>query len=345
MPPDRVKNQNAAKRTPTQNSPFGAHFASSWARVVSNLTLPEGFADNTTLSSIVQRDKVKAQVSAFLSCRRLAYCERPGQATVHESKRSPTLAERIGVCVLAKSSADIQRSTSSRSPNRLLSALPEEDYRRLLPSIKTVPVNLKQVLHKAGGKIDTIYFPGRGVCSVTSVMSDGRMVEVATIGNEGMVGVTAFLGGDVSPGDVFVHVPDSAAQSMSAEAFKRELDRRGPFYYLLGRYAQALQALIMQSAACFSMHTVEERCSRWLLMTHDRIEGDDFQITHEFLSYMLGVRRPTVSLVLGTLERAGVIRNGTKKITVTNRKCLEAMSCECYQVIKDTFDRLLPSRL
>jgi hypothetical protein len=172
------------------------------------------------------------------------------------------------VYVLAKSSADLTRS--ARSPNKLLAALPEEDYLRLLPSLKTVPIKLKQVLHKAGENIDTIYFPGGGVCSVTNVMSDGRMVEVATIGNEGVVGITVFLGGSVAVGEAFVQVPDGDGQSMSAEAFRRELDRRGPFYDLISRYAQALQSLIMQSAACFSMHTVEERCSRWLLMTHDR---------------------------------------------------------------------------
>jgi CRP-like cAMP-binding protein len=211
-----------------------------------------------------------------------------------------------------------------------------------LPSLTRVAIKFKQVLHKAGEKIDRVYFPGGGVCSVTHVMSDGRMVEVATIGNEGMVGMTVFFGGEMAPGEAFVQVPDGEAQVMSAEDFRRELDRRGPFYQVIGRYGEALQALIMQSAACFSMHTVEERCSRWLLMTHDRMEDDDFQLTHEFLSYMLGVRRPTVSLVLGTLETAGVIHNGTKKITITNRKGLERMSCECYQVVKDTFDRLLP---
>ena len=201
---------------------------------------------------------------------------------------------------------------------------------------------MKQVLHKAGGKIDAVYFPGGGVWSITNVMSDGRMVEVATIGNEGVVGITAFFGGDVSVGDAFMQVPNGDAQSMTLSAFRRELDRRGPFYDVIGRYAQALQALIMQSAACFSMHTVEERCSRWLLMTHDRVGKDEFQLTHEFLGYMLGTRRPTVSIVLGTLDKAGVIRNGTKRITVTDRKKLEEASCECYQVVKSTFDRLLP---
>lgn len=125
------------------------------------------------------------------------------------------------------------------------------------------------------------------------------MVEVATIGYEGAVGITVFFGGDVATSEAFVQVPDGG-QSMSADAFRRELNRRGPFYDLIGRYAQAL---IMQSAACFSMHTVEERCSRWLLMTHDRVGRDTFQLTHDFLGYMLGTRRPTVTLVLGTLEK------------------------------------------
>jgi CRP-like cAMP-binding protein len=224
----------------------------------------------------------------------------------------------------------------------LLAALPGADYQRILPSLTTVSFKFKQVLHKAGEKIDTVYFPGGGVCSVTNVMSDGRMVEVATIGNEGVVGITTFLGGDVAPGDDFIQVLDGEAQSMSVAAFRQELDRRGPFYGLISRYAQAHQALIMQSVACGSMHSVEERCCRWLLMTHDRVGQDEFQLTHEFLGHMLGTRRPTVSLVLGTLEKAGVIQNGMKKITVVSRRKLENASCECYQVVKGIFERLLP---
>ncbi len=228
------------------------------------------------------------------------------------------------------------------SPNKLLAALPAADYRRILPALTTVPLKFRQVMHKYGEPIDTVYFIGGGVASVTNVMTDGRMVEVATIGNEGMVGMTVFLGGRVSPGEAFIQVPDGNGQSMSADAFRRELDRRGAFYGLMSRYSQALQILIMQSTACNSLHSVEERCSRWLLMTHDRVDGDSFQLTHEFLGYMLGVRRPTVSLVLGTLDKAGMIRNGTKKITIVNRARLEDTSCECYRVVKSAFDRLLP---
>ena len=228
------------------------------------------------------------------------------------------------------------------SPNKLLAALPAADYRRILPALTTVPLKFRQVMHKYGEPIDTVYFIGGGVASVTNVMTDGRMVEVATIGNEGIVGMTVFLGGRVSPGEAFIQVPDGNSQSMSADAFRRELDRRGAFYGLVSRYSQALQILIMQSTACNSLHTVEERCSRWLLMTHDRVDGDSFQLTHEFLGYMLGVRRPTVSLVLGTLDKAGLIRNGTKKITIVNRARLKDTSCECYRVVKSAFDRLLP---
>ena len=131
---------------------------------------------------------------------------------------------------------------------------------------------------------------------------------------------------------------------MTVETFRRELDRRGPFYDLVSRYSQALQVLMMQSTACNTLHSVEERCSRWLLMTHDRVEGDAFQLTHEFLGYMLGVRRPTVSLVLGQLHKAGMISNGSKKITVVDRERLEHASCECYRVVKSAFDRLLPEQ-
>jgi CRP-like cAMP-binding protein len=243
---------------------------------------------------------------------------------------------------MAKSASGLLNRAPPRSPNKLLAALPPADYRRILPSLNTIPLKFRQVLHRHGATIDTVYFLGGGVTSITNVMSDGRMVEVATIGNEGMIGNTIFLGGTISVGEAFIQVPNGGGQAMRVEHFRKELARHDAFYDLMSRYSQALQALIMQSTACNSLHSVEERCSRWLLMTHDRVGRDDFQLTHEFLGFMLGVRRPTVSLVLGTLDKAGVIANGMKKITIVNRKGLEAMSCECYRVVKSTFDRLLP---
>jgi CRP-like cAMP-binding protein len=182
--------------------------------------------------------------------------------------------------VKARSRALTRPPPDERSPNKLLAALPAADYRRILPALTTVPLKFRQVMHKYGEPIDTVYFIGGGVASVTNVMTDGRMVEVATIGNEGMVGVTVFLGGTVSPGEAFIQVPDGDGQAMSADAFRKELDRRGAFYGLISRYSQALQILIMQSTACNSLHTVEERCSRWLLMTHDRVDGDELRLQH-----------------------------------------------------------------
>ncbi|MCA1651853.1 MAG: Crp/Fnr family transcriptional regulator [Acidobacteria bacterium] len=206
----------------------------------------------------------------------------------------------------------------------------------------TVPLKFKQILHRQGEKIDTIYFPAGGVCSITSTMTDGRMVEVATVGNEGMVGSTAFFGEDVHPGESMVQVPDGFAQTMSVRVFRAELDRRGPFYSLAARYSQALMLLIMQSAACNRLHSVEERCARWLLMTHDRAGADRFKLTQEFLSVMLGVRRPSVSIVAKTFHKAGLIDYGHKQIAILDRKGLEATSCECYRVIQAHFARLLP---
>jgi len=203
-------------------------------------------------------------------------------------------------------------------------------------------MKFKQVLQKHGDKVTTIYFPWGGVCSIVNVMQDGRMVEVATVGREGMVGITAFLGGDVPPGETFVQVPDGDGQAMPVEAFRSEVARNGPFRDLMNRWAQALTAMIMQSTACNGLHTVEERCARWLLMTHDRVDGNEFQLTHEFLAIMLGVRRPSVTLVMGTLHEAGIIDHSRKRTRIVDRRGLEAASCECYAVVKAQFDRLLP---
>jgi CRP-like cAMP-binding protein len=227
--------------------------------------------------------------------------------------------------------------------NKLLAALPKDDFVRLAPSLTPVPFTFRKFFNKQGEPIDRVVFPSSGVASVVNVMSDGRMVETATIGNEGVVGSSVFFGGLIALADSFVQVPgDRHALSMPAPAFQMELERRGAFYDLLGRYSQALQSQIMQSTACNVLHSVEERCARWLLMTHDRVAGDEIRLTHEFLGMMLGTRRPTVSLVLGTLAKAGLIQTATRTIVVVNRSGLEDASCECYAMVRDTFERLLP---
>jgi CRP-like cAMP-binding protein len=210
--------------------------------------------------------------------------------------------------------------------------------------LKKIPVRVKQVLHKIGEPIRFVYFLNGGVASITTVLSDGTTVEAATVGDEGMVGVEAFLSVDaVAPGETLIQVPDTDAWAMSVQDFRREMEKQEAFHNLVGRYTQVAIAQMMQSAACNALHQVQQRCARWLLMTHDRMHEQDFHLSHEFLAVMLGVQRPTVSVVAATLQQAGLIRYTHGHVTVTNRKGLEAASCECYGVIRAHFDRLRPS--
>jgi CRP-like cAMP-binding protein len=172
-------------------------------------------------------------------------------------------------------------------------------------------------------------------------MRNGRTVEIATVGNEGFIGVNALFGGDRALGGVLVKVPDAAAQAMTVRAFQREMNRRGPFSKLMNHYAQGFVALLMQSVACNALHSVEERCARWLLTMRDRVGRNEFPLTQEFLAVMLGVRRPTVTLAIGALQRAGLINYGHKRMVILDRAGLEATCCECYAVIKKHFPRLL----
>ncbi len=233
--------------------------------------------------------------------------------------------------------------TGGRPKNRLLAALPAEDFRRLLPHLKTVPIRPRQVLHKNGEPLRAVYFLNGGVASITTTLSDGTMVEAATVGIEGMLGIEAYLSENaVAPGDTLIQVPDTNAEALSVEDFRREMAERGALHGLLGHYTQALIAQMMQSAACNALHQVQQRCARWLLMTHDRMHEQDFHLSHEFLAVMLGVQRPTVSVVAGTLQEAGLIRYTHGHVTVRNRKGLERAACECYAVIRAHFDRLRP---
>jgi CRP-like cAMP-binding protein len=230
--------------------------------------------------------------------------------------------------------------TDGRPKNRLLAALPDEDFRRILPHLQTVALTTKQVLLKRGDPIRYVYFPNGGVCSVTAMMKNGEAVEVVTVGNEGMVGIAAFFGGDVMPGESMVQVPDTSAERMEVVVLERELERRGALRDAIKRYSQGTMALMMQSTACIALHNVNERCCRWLLMTHDRVNADQFTLSHEFLAMMLGSTRPTVTLVARALQKAGLIRYTHARVTIRDRKGLEAASCECYETVKAEFDRL-----
>ena len=216
--------------------------------------------------------------------------------------------------------------------NDLLAALPAADLRRLLPALDVVPLPLKQILHRAGERVDYVYFPGGGFCSELALLESGEMVEIATIGREGMVGIFAAQDGGSAPSVAMVQAASDLCYRLPAATFRREMDQQGIFHELMMRYMRAHVGLIMQSTACNAIHTVEQRLARWLLMAHDRIDHDEFPLTQEFVAMMLGVSRPSVTIVAGTLQKAGLITYHRGRIAILNRKKLESASCECYRV-------------
>ena len=237
---------------------------------------------------------------------------------------------------------DSSQSYVPRSSNKLLASLPVEDYERIEPSLRTVPMKLKQVLQKQDNPIEHVYFPGGGAFSLVKTLQDGQVAEVATVGAEGAVGAGVFFGQRVADCDVLVQLTGPGAQAMSAEVFTAEMDKRGAFYNRVVRYNQALMSQIMQSTVCNGLHSAEQRCCRWLLMTRDRAGVDEFPMTHEFLATMLGVRRPTVTLVANALQQAGLIQYRRGAVKIVDRAKLEAASCECYATVRDQMRRLLP---
>jgi CRP-like cAMP-binding protein len=243
----------------------------------------------------------------------------------------------------------LSKTTASRAPkgrpkNRLLRALPAADFQRLLPDLKTIPLRRKLVFNRLGENVEYVYFPNGGVISVTVVSSEGMIVETATVGVEGMLGIEAYLRPDpVSPGETMVQVPDTNAERLSVYAFRRELARQETLFDLIGRYAQTAIAQMMQSAACNALHHIDERCCRWLLLTHDRVGKDSFDLSQEFLAAMLGVRRQSVTVVAGTLQGAGLLSYKYGRVTILNRKGLESASCECYAILRRQFDDLRDS--
>ena len=242
---------------------------------------------------------------------------------------------------MPNNSVDTRPPPSERPKNLLLRSLPPEDFARLLPHLKTIPVEARHVFHKYGEPLEYVYFPNGGVASVTALLGDGTMVETATVGVEGVVGLEAFLSArPVAVGETMMQVPDTNAERLEVSAFRRELARQGVLFDLMGRYAQAAVALMMQSVACNARHHIQERCSRWLLTTHDRVGRDEFDLSHEFLAVMLGVRRQTVTVTAGVLQNAGMISYKHGHIKMIDRKRLETSSCECYGVIKKQFDGL-----
>lgn len=227
-----------------------------------------------------------------------------------------------------------------RRTNRLLSLLPDDTYERLRPHLSPVVFDYKKSLYEASRPIEDVYFPVDGVASLVITTSDGRGAEVGTIGNEGLVGLPICLGDHDAPSAVYVQVPGTALQ-MDAGLFRGELERNPPLNLVMLRYAHAFFNQVAQSAACAHLHLVDQRCCRWLLMTRDRMPSGDFLLTHEFLGMMLGVRRTTVSDVMGALQRAGLIRYRRGHVTILDQEALRYRACECYDISRLEFDRLL----
>jgi CRP-like cAMP-binding protein len=224
--------------------------------------------------------------------------------------------------------------------NRILGALPRVDYDRILKYVKMITVTTGQTLHAHRAPIKDVYFPNGGVFSVTNEMRNGPQVEVATVGHEGMLGIGAFFGDRTGIGRTFQQVPDGLLPSMPVARFIKETLGAGPFRDIVNVYAQANLLQVMQCTACNALHNVTQRACRWLLQTRDRVDDDTFLLKQEFLAVMLGVQRPTVSVVMRALQQEGLIASRYGRIQILRRKRLETKACECYDVIRGHFTRL-----
>jgi CRP-like cAMP-binding protein len=224
--------------------------------------------------------------------------------------------------------------------NRLLSLLSRDVQIRLLPRMEKLSLTVRQVLYEPDAPITHVYFPLSGVVSLVILLRGGETVEVGTVGNEGTTGTPAFLGVERSPARVLSQVAGQSLR-MRVEHFRQSLEEHAEFADIVRRYTQNLFNQISQTTACNHVHSVHARMCRWLLMTHDRVGADEFHLTQEFLAQMLGVRRPSVTVAAGGLQRAGLIRYQRGRIRIVDRAGLEEGSCECYETVRQDFDRLL----
>ena len=224
--------------------------------------------------------------------------------------------------------------------NRILAALPDEEYERLRPQLELVTLRQADTIYHPGDAIRYVYFPLDAILSIIVILENGNTVEVCFVGNEGMAGFVIVLESNTSFHQVMVQVEGTAFR-MSAEALRRECKQCTPLQTILLRYIMALHVFSTQSVACGRLHTIEERLCRWLLALQDRTERDEFELTQELIAAMLGTQRSGVTLAASALQRAGLISYKRGKITILDREGLEKTSCECYRVVKEQFDRFL----
>jgi CRP-like cAMP-binding protein len=240
-------------------------------------------------------------------------------------------------------SRSTQATATRHSPhqNHLLDALPAVDYERIAARLELVSLKLADVLYEPGVPLRYVYFPTTAIVSLLYVMEDGASAEIAIVGNEGILGIALFMGGETTPSRAVVQSAGHAYR-LKAQFLKDEFGRFGPFLRLLLRYTQALITQMAQTAVCNRHHSVDQQLCRWLLLSLDRLASSELSMTQELIANMLGVRREGVTEAAGKLQLAGLIHYRRGKITVLDRPRLETRSCECYQVVKTEFDRLLP---
>ncbi len=228
--------------------------------------------------------------------------------------------------------------------NRLLATLPESEWKRWQPLLELTELPLGKVLYEPGSTLSHVYFPTTAIVSLLYVMENGASAEIAVVGHEGIVGISLFMGGESTPSRAVVQ---SAGQGfrLSSQAVKDEFNRGGPVLHLLLRYTQALITQMAQTAVCNRHHSLDQQLCRWLLLSLDRLEANQLEMTQELIANMLGVRREGVTEAALKLQRAGLINYTRGRILVLDRKGLEKRTCECYAVVKNEYDRLLPDKL
>jgi CRP-like cAMP-binding protein len=233
----------------------------------------------------------------------------------------------------------VQPLARAASDNALLASLSADDFAQLCMELEHVRLRVRDVLYEPGEEIKYVYFPTSGCISMVLAMQAGT-VEVGTVGFEGMVGMSLLLHGTSTPTRALVQI-EGDGYRMPTAAFLRFISMSDSTYRVLLRFALAFFNQVAQSVACNRLHSLEERCARWLLITHDRVEGDEFRLTQEFLSFMLGVHRPAVTLAAGMLQKAGYIHYSRGKIVVTDRAGLEGAACACYQATREDYAQLI----
>ena len=225
--------------------------------------------------------------------------------------------------------------------NHLLAALAATDYERIAPHLERVSMPLGSVLYESGSKLRHVYFPTTSIVSLLYVMEDGASAEIAVVGNEGILGIALFMGGETTPSRAVVQSAGEGYR-LKAHLLKQEFNRFGPMLHLLLRYTQALITQMAQTAVCNRHHSVDQQLCRWLLLSLDRLASNELTMTQELIANMLGVRREGVTEAAGKLQALGLINYSRGRITVLDRPGIEAKACECYEVVKREFDRLLP---